>query len=79
MDEELDRYLQKLKQQRENKPIWKKTCLSIEEAAVYSGIGRNKLRQIVNKKKCPFVVPLGNQIFVNRIKFDDYIKNRKRI
>lgn len=79
MEEELDRYIQKLKQQRENKPIWEKDCLSIEETAAYSGIGRNKLRQITGKKKCPFVVPLGNQIYVNRTKFDEFIKNQEHI
>ncbi len=27
-------------------PIWQKSNLTIEEAAEYSGIGRNKLRQL---------------------------------
>ena len=29
-------------------PIWEKSNLSLEEAAAYSGIGINKLREITN-------------------------------
>ena len=29
-------------------PIWEKSNLSLEEAAAYSGIGVNKLRDITN-------------------------------
>ena len=42
-------------------PIWQKSNLTIEEAAEYSGIGRNKLRQLSDNEKCPFVLWVGNK------------------
>ena len=33
-------------------PIWEKSNLSLEEAAAYSGIGINKLRDLTNDKNC---------------------------
>ena len=32
-------------------PIWEKSNLSLEEAAAYSGIGINKLREITNEDR----------------------------
>lgn len=36
-------------------PIWEKSNLSLEEAAAYSGIGINKLRDLTNDQNCRFV------------------------
>lgn len=79
MDNEILKYRQRLKERAAQKPIWEKACLTIEEAAEYTGIGRTKLRALVRQKKCPFSMPTGNQILIVREKFDDYIKGRKRI
>ena len=37
-------------------PLWHKMNLSIDEAAAYSGIGRDKLYEMTNKEDCPFVL-----------------------
>lgn len=37
-------------------PIWEKSNLNLEEAAAYSGIGINKLREITNEDRCKFVL-----------------------
>lgn len=79
MDNEILKYRQRLKERAAQKTIWEKACLTIEEAAEYTGIGRTKLRALVRQKKCPFSMPTGNQILIVREKFDDYIKGRKRI
>ena len=79
MENEILKYRQRLKERAAQKPIWEKACLTIEEAAEYTGIGRTKLRALVRQKKCPFSMPTGNQILIVREKFDDYIKGRKRI
>lgn len=34
-------------------PIWEKSNLTLEEAAAYSGIGINKLREISNDERLP--------------------------
>ena len=79
MDNEVIRYKKILEARNADKPIWEKKCLSIEEAAAYSGIGITKLRQLSRQKKSPFVVPLGNKVFIVREKLDRYIKDRGRI
>ena len=35
--------------------IWEKSNLTLEEAAAYSGVGINKLRDITNDDNCKFV------------------------
>lgn len=79
MNDEIMAYKAKLEARSADKPIWEKKCLSIEEAAAYSGIGIIKLRQLSQQKKCPFVKPLGNQIFIVREKMDIYFKDKKFI
>lgn len=54
MDDEILRYKQRLEEQAAQTPIWEKACLTIEEAAEYTGIGRTKLRALVRQKKCSF-------------------------
>lgn len=55
-------------------PIWEKANLTLEEAAAYSGIGINKLRDITNDEKCDFVLWVGNKRLIKRRKFDRYIE-----
>lgn len=54
-------------------PIWEKSNLTIEEAVAYSGIGRDKLREMTNKENCPFVLWIGNKRMIKRRVFDSYI------
>lgn len=55
-------------------PIWEKSNLTLEEAAAYSGIGINKLRQLTNDEDCEFVLWLGTKQLIKRRKFDEYIE-----
>lgn len=54
-------------------PIWKKSTLTIDEAAAYSGIGRNKLRSLSDKEDCPFVLWIGSKRLIKRKLLDEYI------
>ena len=54
-------------------PIWEKTCLSIEEAAALVNIGENKLYELTNDEKCPFVLWVGKRRLIKRKVFEDYI------
>lgn len=47
-------------------PIWEKSNLSLEEAAAYSSIGINKLRDLTNEKDCRFVLWVGNKCLIKR-------------
>lgn len=53
-------------------PIWEKSNLTLEEAAVYSGIGVNKLRSISNDPSCPFVLWNGSKRLIKRRELDKY-------
>ena len=54
-------------------PIWEKSNLTLEEAAAYSGIGINKIREISNAKNCDFVLWVGNKRLIKRQRFDQFI------
>ena len=55
-------------------PIWEKSNLTLEEAAAYSGIGINKLREITNDENCKFVLWVGSKRLIKRRLFDAYIE-----
>lgn len=54
-------------------PILGKSTLTIDEAAAYSGIGRNKLRSLTDKEDCPFVLWIGSKRLIKRKLLDEYI------
>ena len=60
-------------------PIWEKSNLSLEEAAAYSGIGVNKLRELTNERTCRFVLWVGNKRLIKRRLFDQYIESEYSI
>ena len=55
-------------------PIWKKTNQTLEEAAAYSGIGINKLRELTNQRGCNFVLFVGTKRLIKRRLLDAYIE-----
>lgn len=57
-------------------PIWEKSNLTLEEAAIYSNIGVNKIREISNNNNCPFVLWIGNKRLIKRRKFDEFIESQ---
>lgn len=54
-------------------PIWHKTNLTISEAAAYSNIGLNKLREMTESEDCNFVLWVGNKRLIKRVLFDRYL------
>ena len=55
-------------------PIWEKLNLTLTEAAEYSNIGINKLREISDQDNCPFVLWVGNKRLIKRKPFDAYLE-----
>lgn len=51
-----------------------KLNLTIEEAAVYSNIGINKLRAMADEPSCPFVLYIGRRKVIKRKKFEQYLE-----
>lgn len=55
-------------------PIWEKLNLTIEEAAAYSGVGINKIREMMKEKDCDFVLKVGiKKNLIKRSKFEHYL------
>jgi excisionase family DNA binding protein len=54
-------------------PIWEKYTLSLEEAAAYSGIGRDRIRKMADEPGCKFVVWSGNRRLIKRRLFEEFI------
>lgn len=63
----------KNKKRKVQVPIWEKSNLTIEEAAEYSGIGRNKLRQLSDDDNCPFVLWVGSKRLIKRRELDAFL------
>ena len=54
-------------------PIWEKSNLTLDEAAIYFNIGVNKLRELSNDDNCKFVLYCGNKRLIKRKMLDEYL------
>lgn len=54
-------------------PLWQKSNLTLKEAAEYTGIGINKLRDISNSDNCSFVLWVGGKRLLKRKQLDEYL------
>ncbi|MBE7006575.1 MAG: transposase [Ruminococcaceae bacterium] len=55
-------------------PVWEKANLTLEEAAAYSNIGINRLREISNEQNCPFVLWVGSKRLIKRKPFESFLE-----
>ena len=53
-------------------PIYEKSNLTLEEAAAYFNIGINKLREISDDGRCPFVLWVGSRRLIKRKQLEEY-------
>ncbi|MBO4908491.1 MAG: helix-turn-helix domain-containing protein [Lachnospiraceae bacterium] len=54
-----------------------KMAFTVDEAAAYTGIGRNTIRQLISWKKIP-VLHIGRKIIIRRDTLEEFImKNEK--
>lgn len=53
-----------------------KLNLTIEETAAYSNIGINKLRELMNMPRCPFVMYIGRKRLIKRREFEKFIESQ---
>lgn len=54
-------------------PIWEKAYLTLPEAAAYTGVGENRLREISNEENCPFVLWVGTKRLLKRKLLEAYL------
>lgn len=53
-------------------PVWEKATLTLEEAAAYTGIGENRLRDITNDEQ-NLVLWVGTKRLIKRRALEKYI------
>lgn len=58
-----------------NVSIADKYCLTLEEAALYFGIGINRLRDISNERN-DLIIMVGRKRLINKKKMEKYIDGR---
>lgn len=58
---------------KERVAICEKYLLTLEEAALYTGIGINKLREMSNDENCDFVVWNGSRRMLKRKKLEEFL------
>ncbi len=61
------------KSERFQVPIPQKSNLTVDEAAVYFNIGRDKIRQLSDTPNCEFVLFVGEKRLIKRRKFEEYL------
>ena len=54
-------------------PVCQKALLTLEEAASYTGIGINKLRELSSNEDCNFVLWNGSRRLLKREKLEAYL------
>ena len=54
-------------------PIWEKHLLTIDEAALYSNIGQNRISDLLRDPSCPFVIYVGRKKLVKRKAFEKFL------
>lgn len=64
---------------KETVPIPQKLLLTVEEAAEYSHIGTNRIRELLNESDCDFVLRKGSYSLIKRVKFERYILEKEVI
>lgn len=60
-------------------PIWEKSNLTLDEAAAYSGVGINKLRELTNQHLSDMVLWVGNKRLIKRKRLDQYLEQQYSI
>lgn len=64
-----------IKTKEMNVPIWEKHLLTIDEAALYTNIGQNRIAEMLRKPSCPFVIYIGRKKLVKRAAFEKFLES----
>lgn len=54
-------------------PIWEKACMTIEEAAAYSGISDKTLRNRIREQNYDFILEIGTKTLIKRKMFEKFL------
>lgn len=51
-----------------------KKLLTIKDICEYTGLGKTKVREILKRDNSTFTVRIGNRLYADKSKFDEYIE-----
>ena len=58
-------------------PLGEKLNLTVAEAAVYTGLGQIRIRNLLKEPDCPFLLKISDhRILVRRKELEDYLKSK---
>lgn len=60
---------------KEDLSIDKKFILTVKEASIYSGIGTNRIYEMLKEPYCEFLLCVGRKRMVKRKEFEKYLTN----
>lgn len=60
-------------------PIWEKACMTIEEAAAYSGISDKTLRNRIKEQNYDFILKIGTKTLIKRKLFEKFLDSSDAI
>ncbi len=60
-------------------PIENKYALNVQEAAEYFGIGQGKLRELMQMRRCPFIIYVGRKCLIKRKELEKYLDTQIEI
>lgn len=56
-------------------PVCEKLNLTVKEAIEYSGIGRNRIYNLLKNPDCKFKLQVGRKILIKRKPFEKYLES----
>jgi excisionase family DNA binding protein len=65
--------IERIDKMKQNIPVWEKITMTVEEAAEYSSIGINKIRELSSDPRCNFVIYIGKKRLIKRKEFEKFI------
>lgn len=68
-----------MNQKHQNVPIWEKANLTLEEAAAFTNIGINKLRQLTDEDGCEYVLWIGSKRLIKRKKLEEFLEHAESL
>lgn len=60
-------------------PVWEKITITKEEAAALTGIGINKIDELLRTPGCPFVLYIGRKKLVKRKAFEQFLESNEEL
>ena len=69
-----DLAVEQMRRKRNEVPLWHKTLLTLEEAAEYTGLGLQKLRDISDHDECKFVLWNGRKRLFLIVILEEYLE-----